>query len=161
MITLKEALTDDVFGLAEKLFQEYAESLGVDLEFQNFSEELSNIQNQYSRPNGVLILAIEAGFRPMGCFGVRPMEGPICELKRMYLRKQARGKGIGKLMLKKSISMARELGYEKMRLDTLPSMQSAIKRYQSMGFYEIGPYRYNPIEGTKYFEIEVMNQPSD
>ena len=73
----------------------------------------------------------------------------------MYLKASVRGMGIGKLLLTKAIKAGKELGYNTMRLDTLPSMQSAIGLYQKMGFYEIPPYRFNPIAGTKYFEIQL------
>ena len=91
----------------------------------------------------------------LGCFGIRRFEGTVCELKRMYLKKEVRGFGIGRLMLGKSFELGKELGYQKMRLDTLPTMKSAIALYNLMGFYEIEPYRFNPIKGAKFFEINL------
>ncbi len=156
MIELEEATSEEDFKTAVVLFKEYAASLGVNLEFQNFSEEIENLESQYSRPKGIIFLATENNASTLGCFGIRELSGPICELKRMYLRQGARGRGIGKLMLERSIEVGRELGYRKMRLDTLPTMRTAIKLYEKMGFYEIKPYRFNPIDGTKYFEINLI-----
>lgn len=153
-MVLKEAETDKEYQTAAKLFKEYAVHIGVDLGFQNFDKEVENIENQYSRPNGAIFIAYNDK-TPLGCFGIRKLEDAVCELKRMYLRKEARGHGTGKKLLKKSIELGKELGYEKMRLDTLPTMQSAIGLYEKAGFYEIEPYRFNPIKGAKYFEIKL------
>ena len=155
MIELTEAKSKEEFKTGVDLFQEYATQLGVDLEFQNFREETHNIETQYSRPDGALFIAYNDQKKVMGCFGVRSLEQSICELKRMYLRKEARGMGIGKQLLIKSLEVGKELGFKKMRLDTLPTMESAIGLYIKMGFCEIDPYRYNPIDGTKYFEIAL------
>lgn len=154
---LKEAKSEKEYQIAVALFKEYASQIGVDLAFQNFNQEIENIESQYSRPNGVIIIAFKDEKIPLGCFGIRKLEDAICELKRMYLIKDARGMGLGKKLLSKSIGMANELGYKKMKLDTLPTMLSAIKLYEQSGFYEIDPYRFNPIEGTKYFEIKLNN----
>lgn len=155
MTELKEAISGPDYQIATDLFKEYASQIGVDLQFQNFNTELENIATQYSRPEGVLIIVYDNQL-PLGCFGVRKLDNEICELKRMYLRNEARGRGLGKQLLTKSMQLGKELGYEKMRLDTLPSMQTAIGLYKKIGFYEIPPYRYNPIEGTKYMEIKLV-----
>lgn len=154
MIILKEVKSTEEYQVAAQLFKEYATQLNVDLSFQNFEQELLDIKIQYVRPKGIIYLAYDER-KPVGCFGIRAFEGDICELKRMYLKTEMRGKGIGKQLLEKSIAVGKELGYLRMRLDTLPSMQSAIGLYQKMGFYEIEPYRFNPIEGTMYFEIKL------
>lgn len=155
MITLVEAASPLDYQVAIVLLKEYAEYIGVDLSFQNFGQEIANLQYQYGRPKGTLYLVVddEKSVEAVGCFGIRTFKGSICELKRMYLKKAYHGKGIGALMLNEAIQIGKKLGYQKMRLDTLPTMQSAIKLYQKVGFYEIEPYRFNPIEGTKYFEI--------
>lgn len=155
MIKLVEAESPDEFKIAIYLFKEYAAQIGVDLEFQNFSGEIENIESQYSKPKGVLFLANQDGNFPIGCFAIRELDDTICELKRMYLKKEGRGLGVGKQMLRKAIEIARQMGYSKMRLDTLPTMTAAINLYQHTGFYEIDPYRFNPIAGTKYFEINL------
>ena len=154
MIYLQEVKSTEEYNIAAQLFKEYATQLKVDLSFQNFEQELLDIKIQYARPKGIIYLAYDKD-EPVGCFGIRAFENDTCELKRMYLKAEMRGKGVGKLLLEKSIAAGKELGYLRMRLDTLPSMQSAIGLYQKMGFYEIEPYRFNPIEGTKYFEIKL------
>ncbi|WP_055397583.1 GNAT family N-acetyltransferase [Flagellimonas eckloniae] len=125
------------------------------MEFQNFTNEIQNIEVQYSRPKGIIFIARNDENLPLGCFGIRVLEDSICELKRMFLKKEARGLGLGKQMLEKAIEAAKELGYQKMRLDTLPTMNAAIGLYKKVGFYEIEPYRFNPIQGTKYFELSL------
>jgi len=152
MFTLSQAQSEEAFELAKHLFKEYAEELGIDLSFQNFAKELEQVENEYAPPHGALFLAFDEQKEAIACFAIRLWEGKICELKRMYIRKAFRGKGLGKKLLHTSIEKAKTLGYEKMRLDTLPSMQAAIKLYENMGFVEIEAYRFNPIEGTKYFE---------
>lgn len=155
MFSLSQAHSKEAFEIAKNLFNEYAEELGIDLSFQNFSKELEEVEIEYAPPQGALFLAHNEGKEAIACFAIRKWEGEICELKRMYIRKAFRGKGLGKKLLLKSIEQAKTLGYEKMRLDTLPSMRAAIELYRSVGFVEIEAYRYNPISGTKYFEKEL------
>lgn len=155
LITLKEAISLQDFQIGIELFKEYADQLEIDLAFQDFSKELNTIQIQYTRPDGLLIIAYNTQDFPLGCFGIRKWDKKVCELKRMYLRKETRGLGLGKRLLDYSIQLGQELGYDKMRLDTLSSMKAAINLYKKSGFYEIAPYRYNPIAGTKYMEIEL------
>ncbi|MEM1137554.1 MAG: GNAT family N-acetyltransferase [Bacteroidota bacterium] len=152
---MKEATTSIDYKVATKLFKEYASQLEIDLAFQSFNKEVENIERQYSRPKGTIFITYNEDKLPLGCFGIRELEGLICELKRMYVKKEARGLGIGKKMLIKSLEVGKELGYKKMRLDTLSTMLSAIALYKKMGFYEIKPYRYNPIKGAKFFEVEL------
>ncbi|MBK8292251.1 MAG: GNAT family N-acetyltransferase [Flammeovirgaceae bacterium] len=156
MLTLEEASTEKDYLIASELFTEYVERLGIDISFQNFDQELANLSGMYAKPQGVLIIALE-NEKPIGCFGIRKLEDSVGELKRMYIREQARGFGIGKKLLLRSIEEATLLGYKKMRLDTLSSMHAAIHLYQQAGFYEIEPYRFNPTQGAKYFEI-VLNK---
>ena len=155
MIQIKEVIHPDEFEKGKNIFREYAQELPIDLSFQDFEKELKDIEKQYSRPEGVLFIAYDGEGKTVGCFGIRKWAESICELKRMYINKSYRKKGIGKRFMSKSIEEAKALGYEKMRLDTLPSMHSAIKLYQKYGFYEIEPYRFNPIQGTKYFEVNL------
>lgn len=154
MIQFQEAKSTEDFQLAVELFKEYADQIDTDLSFQNFDEEMENIEHQYSKPWGTLYL-IRQKEQLVGCFAIRKFESTICELKRMYLRTSVRGAGLGKAMLLKSIEAARSMQYQKMRLDTLPSMKPAIELYQKVGFYEIDPYRFNPITGSRFFEIDL------
>jgi len=156
MVRLIEATSKQEYQTAIQLFKEYHAAIDIDLEFQNFSQEIKDIQTQYARPEGAVFLAFNNENTPVGCVGVRKLNETSCELKRMYLKSASRGLGIGKLMLEKSIALGKELGYQKMRLDTLQTMHAAIGLYQKLGFYEIDPYRFNPLEGAKYFEIKFV-----
>ncbi len=155
MILLKEISSEQEFGEGIILFQEYAQDLGIDLSFQNFKQELRGIAEQYARPNGALIIAYDNKKQPLGCVGVRRLELKICELKRMYLKTEARGMGLGKQLLSKALAVAKEMNYHTMRLDTLETMDAAMGLYKKMGFYEIPAYRFNPFEEAKYFEIQL------
>jgi ribosomal protein S18 acetylase RimI-like enzyme len=155
MIEIVQATTDELIAEAKELFQEYAESLGFDLGFQNFTAELDSFPKQYSPPAGSLFLALSQS-QPIGCVGLRYFENGICEMKRLYVRPNFRGKNAGKQLVEAAISAGKTLGYERMRLDTLPSMQIANQLYMSLGFVEIDPYRHNPIEGALYLELRLM-----
>ena len=113
---------------------------------------MESIQYQYGPPEGALILATNSNWGVIGCVGIRKLEDSICELKRMYVSSGNRGFGIGKSLIQHAFTRAYGMGYSKMRLDTLPSMSPAIHLYKSLEFYEIQAYRYNPVEGTVYFE---------
>lgn len=156
-VTIVEAKHPEDYAMAVVLFKEYAETIAIDLSFQGFEEEIMDIQKQYSRPHGALLMVYRAG-EPMGCAGIRKLEGSICELKRMYVKGALRGKGFGKQLLHKSIALANELNYKKIRLDTLGSMKAAINLYIKAGFKEIAPYRFNPIPETKYFELTLHGE---
>lgn len=160
MIQFQEAKSPEAFQLAVNLFKEYADQIETDLSFQNFAEELENIEHQYSKPWGTLYL-IYHNEELVGCFAIRKFESTICELKRMYLRATVRGAGLGKTMVMEAIDAARSMQYQKMRLDTLPTMKPAIELYQKVGFYEIDPYRFNPIPDSKFFEIDLEKAVSD
>ncbi len=155
LIHLEEVNSNKGYKFAVKLFKEYVSQLGIDLEFQNFNKEIRNISVEYARPNGVIIIAYINKKEPIGCVGIRKFEETICELKRMYLKIEYRELGIGKALLREAIKKGKELGYYKIRLDTLPSMLKAIDLYRNKGFYEIKPYRFNPIIGTKYYELKL------
>ncbi len=154
MLEIIEAYDGKGLEAVRKLFQEYASSLGISLDFQNFDEELGALPGDYRPPAGRLLLAQWAG-KPAGCVALRSIEGPICEMKRLYTRPQFRRLGIGRALCEGVIEEARRIGYQRMRLDTLPSMASARAMYFAFGFREIAPYRYNPIEGAMFLELEL------
>ncbi len=139
---------------AKELFLEYAHSLNFDLCFQGFDKELESLEQQYGKPDGAILLLEENG-KAFGCAAVRKFEKDIGELKRMYIQPAFRGKKMGRPLLQRSIQLARELGYKKLRLDTLPTMQAAIKLYEETGFQPIAAYRHNPFEGVKYLELSL------
>jgi ribosomal protein S18 acetylase RimI-like enzyme len=132
------------------LFEEYAAALGVDLGFQGFRRELAELPGDYAPPGGRLLLAV--GPEPAGCVALRPYEAGVCEMKRLYVRPEYRGSGLGRLLAEAIVAAGRNAGYERMRLDTLPSMAPARALYRSIGFVEIAAYRFNPVHGTTYFE---------
>lgn len=147
-----EASKEEHFQTGADLFREYADAIQVDLCFQGFEMELQELHLQYARPTGCLFLVRGIDEQYMGCVAVRKIDASTAELKRMYVRPQARGLGLGHTLLQKALEAAAELGYRKIRLDTMPSMESAIRLYEKMGFYQINPYRHNPHEGVRYYE---------
>jgi putative acetyltransferase len=142
----------DTTDLAEvrALLHEYAASLPFTLEFQGFERELADLPGEYAPPRGRLVLA-----RAAGCVGVRPLDGATCEMKRLYVRPAARGAGLGRLLAEAAVAAAHTLGYERMRLDTVPGMEAAQTLYERLGFREIAPYRVNPVPGTRFLELEL------
>jgi ribosomal protein S18 acetylase RimI-like enzyme len=154
MIEIVEANTKILITKVKELFLEYSESLGFDLSFQNFDAELDNFPVQYSPPTGSLFLALSQNL-PIGCVGVRYFDDGICEMKRLFVKPNFRGKRVGRLLAEAAVKAGKFLGYERMRLDTLPTMEKANHLYRSIGFIEIEPYRYNPIEGAKYLELNL------
>jgi GNAT superfamily N-acetyltransferase len=151
MTVYREAISQEDYNIGLMLVKEYASQIGIDLGFQNFNDEIQDLSKQYARPQGIFILASEEE-DVFGCFGIRKLEPGICELKRMFIRDQYRGKGLGREMLLLSFHLAKELGYSKMRLDTLDTMIPAVNLYTASGFYEIPAYCFNPIPGARYFE---------
>jgi GNAT superfamily N-acetyltransferase len=137
------------------LFLEYAGSLGFSLCFQNFDQELANLPGDYSPPGGRLLLAVSQN-EPVGCAALHGVQHEICEMKRLYLRPAFRGKGLGRMLAERIIREAQEIGYKRMRLDTVePVMRDAVGMYRKLGFREIDAYRPNPMPGTLYMELEL------
>ena len=154
MAEIVRANRDKLIAQAKDLFQEYAESLGFGLCFQDFDAELDSFPMQYSPPAGDLFLALSEN-QPIGCVGVRFLEKGICEMKRLYVRPNFRGNNAGRELSEAAIEAGKTLGYKRMRLDTLPSMEIANRMYKSLGFVEIDPYRHNPLEGAIYLELNL------
>jgi ribosomal protein S18 acetylase RimI-like enzyme len=152
VIRIESAETPEFVGTIRKLFVEYSESLEVDLCFQGFAEELAKLPGDYASPAGRLAFQ---GNEVVGCGALRPLSSDVCEMKRLYVRPAFRGKGVGGAMINALISAAREIGYQRMRLDTLASMATAIAIYRSLGFREIAPYRANPVPGALFLELDL------
>src|SRR5687768_15848016 len=129
------------------LFLEYAAALGVDLSFQNFDDELASLPGDYDP----ILLAYWNG-QLAGCVAMHACGDAICEMKRLYVRPDFRRYGVGRALALRIIEEARTRGFRAMRLDTLPSMRKAMQLYESLGFRDIEPYRYNPIAGTRFLE---------
>jgi ribosomal protein S18 acetylase RimI-like enzyme len=160
MLELIRAESGEDLQKIRGLFQEYADSLGFDLDFQDYAAELASLPGDYQAPEGCLLLASWDG-EAAGCAALRKLGPGICEMKRMYVRPGYRGRGIGRKMAVHIMDLAREAGYERMRLDTIGTMTEAIALYSSLGFKEIEPYRYNPIKGARYMEAVLQHSLID
>jgi putative acetyltransferase len=155
-----QAESPDQIAQARELFLEYAKSLGFSLCFQNFDKELAGLPGDYAPPDGRLLLAYHeadlAGCVALHRLNSGPDAAKICEMKRLYLRPQFRGKGVGLALVESVTAAARQLGYSSMRLDTVePVMKDAVAMYRRFGFHEIAPYCANPIEGAVYMELRL------
>lgn len=152
---LVQAQTPDRIDVARQLFREYSAWLQVDLCFQSFEKELAELPGSYAPPDGRLLL----GYRNdelAGCVALRKIGEGVCEMKRLFLRDQFRGQGLGRKLIEAIISEAKEMGYQRMRLDTLPpKMNDAIALYRSYGFREIDSYYDNPVPGAIFMELDL------
>jgi putative acetyltransferase len=160
-LTFAQAESPAQIAHARELFLEYAQSLGFSLCFQNFDKELAELPGDYAPPEGRLLLA-EYENQLAGCVALHKLEPGICEMKRLYLRPQFRGKGRGRALAHRMIADARRIGYDRMRLDTVePVMKDAVAMYRKLGFKEIAPYRANPIAGAMYMELNLRLRSSE
>ena len=154
-IRLRQPQSEDDWRRARQLVEEYAASLNVDLSFQNFEHELEHLASEYASPTGAFLLAEESG-ADLGCIGVRHFSSGIGEVKRLYVSPAARGRGVGRLLAEGIVAAAKEIGYARLRLDTLPDMKEAQALYGSLGFKPIAPYRFNPLPGTAFLELALL-----
>jgi len=139
---------------ARRLFHEYQAGLGVDLSFQGFARELSQLPGAYAPPAGRLYLAVQAR-EPAGCVGLRPLDEQTCEMKRLYVRPAHRRRGIGRMLAQRALADARAIGYKRVLLDTLATMHEAHALYAALGFAETAPYASNPLAGVKFLALEL------
>ena len=144
----------DELDLIRQFMLEYAAERKLDLSFQGFAEEVDSLPGAYAPPGGALFLARLVGVAA-GSVAVRPSTPAIAELKRLYLRPEARGAGVGRLLVTTALDWASRAGYQRIRLDTVPGMEVAQSLYRALGFREIAAYRHNPIPGVKFFEREL------
>ncbi|MBI5020061.1 MAG: GNAT family N-acetyltransferase [Ignavibacteriales bacterium] len=159
-VIIKPAEDDAMIQLAKKLFLEYAESLNFNLCFQNFEKEVAGLPGDYAEPDGRLLL-LYYGDLPVGCVALRKVVDKISEIKRLYVMPKYRGKGFGRKLALEVIRQAKEIGYERMKLDTIPSMKEAIALYHELGFKEVSAYRYNPVEDAIYMELDLQKRRSE
>ncbi|UCV19119.1 carbonate dehydratase [Ferribacterium limneticum] len=159
-VTLRTLTADDTEALEQvrQYFRNYAAWLGVDLSYQNFDQEMASLPGTYVAPQGRLFFA-EVDGRPAGCVGVRPLsdsEG-VCEMKRLYVAPEERGHGVGAALALAAIKAAKEIGYRKLIIDTLPNMRMAVKLYRELGFTEAPNYYQTPVEGTMFLALDLDN----
>jgi putative acetyltransferase len=156
MIRILHAVSQEQIGITRELFIEYAQSLNVSLCFENLDKEVNELPGAYAPPYGSLLLAAD-GKRIAGCAALKKVDNRICEMKRLYVRPEFRGKGVGKKLAVSIGKEARKIGYERMRLDTLPSMKEAIALYRSLGFEEIPAYRDLAVPGALFMQVTLVH----
>jgi GNAT superfamily N-acetyltransferase len=154
VVDLLVADREELWRTARALVMQYADSLDIDLTFQDFQNEIQHLSDQYGCPGGCFALASREGDF-VGCGGIRRFDDRTCEMKRLYVQSSAQGHGVGRLIVQFLIDRARLLEYEAMLLDTLPAMISAQSLYRSLGFEPIPPYRHNPVPGATYWKLSL------
>lgn len=160
MIEIRSAEFPRHRALVQQLFREYADGLGVDLCFQDFEAELAGLPGKYAPPAGRLLLAWTDDQEAVGCVALRDIGNGACEMKRLYVRPQARGARLGRQLTERICSEARAAGYRRICLDTLPSMAAAVGLYESLGFRPIEPYVFNPIPGALFLGLDLAEPAS-
>jgi len=151
---VEPAVTPAQYEAAREIFQRYARFLGLDLEYQGFTDELATLDRMYGPPRGCLLLA-RKGEEFVGVVGLREFESGVAEMKRMYVLPEHQGEGIGSALTRAFIEQAGELGYRCIRLDSVRSLHRAIELYRKFGFEETEPYRYNPYPDAVYMEYRL------
>jgi ribosomal protein S18 acetylase RimI-like enzyme len=154
--TIRQVTTTEDLLAITNLFKAYTSWLDLDLSFQDFTTELASLPGKYATQSGALLLARSPDCIPLGCVALRPMDSPgVCEMKRLYVAPEGRGLGLGKKLVGKVLLEAKRIGYQSIRLDTLPRMQSAVALYEKFGFVKIQPYYETPLEGTLFLELDL------
>ena len=154
MVRLVQPDAPELWAVARHLVEAYAASLDIDLEFQDFQNEITSLQRVYGPPDGAFLLAEQNGMY-IGCVALRKFAQDTCEMKRLYVSPNGRGQGVGRILAEGIISAARQRGYARMLLDTLPAMREAHSLYAALGFKPIPAYRYNPVPGTTFMELRL------
>jgi ribosomal protein S18 acetylase RimI-like enzyme len=161
MTEIRAAAIPNDLAQVRMLFREYADSLGVDLCFQGFDGEVAELPGKYAAPTGRLLLAwkksadVVGWAEAVGCVALRGIDIGTCEMKRLYVRPQARGEHLGRRLAERVCSEAREAGYSRICLDTLPTMTAAQQLYRTLGFEPIEPYVFNPVPGSLFLGLDL------
>ena len=150
-VRIRQASTAEEIDVARALFEEYAAALEIDLAYQGFADELADLPGCYAPPRGRLLVAW-VGDEAAGCVALRPLDGNVCEMKRLYVRARHRGGGIGKELAEAIIAEARQIGYTVMRLDTVPKLEAATRLYEKLGFVRRDAYYKTPVVGTIFMQ---------
>ena len=162
-IRIETAGTPEALAATREIFREYAGTLGVDLCFQGFEQELAGLPGDYAGPAGSLRLAFVDGALA-GCGAIRPLPDvdypDACEMKRLYVRRAFRRFGLGRVLAQRLIDDATQTGYSTLLLDTLDDMEAARELYASLGFEEVPPYYFNPVPGAHYLKLDLRDMPS-
>lgn len=153
--TIEPARSDHDLQATVELIYEYVKWLDLDISFQNFDAEIAEMPGKYKPPTGELFLARGDDGNAIGCVALRPLASQICEMKRLWVRNAAKGLGVGKALVAAAIKVGKQLGYQKIRLDTLPKMAAALGLYKSFGFVEIEPYYQTPLPSTHFLELDL------
>lgn len=140
---------------AERLIRAYLDELPFEIDFQDVDQELTALPSEYGPPDGAALMVVDDGGTAVGIVGVRRFDERSGELKRMYLAPEARGLGAGRALGAAAVAAARDLGYERLLLDTVATMTAAIATYTALGFVEIPPYRHNPLPDARYFALDL------
>lgn len=154
-MTIHPATFPEDKEMVQKLFLDYQEDLGIDLCFQGFQEELKTLPGSYQEPKGVVLLARNERKEAVGIIALKPLVENTCEMKRLFVYPEYRGKGIGKLLVKELLGYAVQQSYSRIKLDTLERLQAAIGLYRDFGFRETEPYNFNPDKEVRYFEKRI------
>lgn len=157
---IKHAQIPSEIEEVRRLFREYEADLGEDLCFQGFEQELANLPGKYAPPGGALLIAVHEN-RTVGCVGLRALADGVCEMKRLFVRPETRGLGLGRKLATQIIDVARSLGYTLMRLDTLARLTKAVQLYKTLGFRTTAPYYSNPLPGVVYLELNLSGPTGD
>ncbi len=140
----------------ERLIRDYLDDLPFEIDFQDVDRELEALATEYGSPDGAALLVVDDGGFAVGVVGVRRFDERSAELKRMYLAPEARGMGMGRALGAAAVAAARDLGYERLLLDTVATMTAAIATYAALGFVEISPYRHNPLPDARFFALDLV-----
>ena len=154
---IARAVDAQQLAAVRNLFVEFVSSLDFDLNFQDFDKELTSLPGKYAPPLGELLLA-SVDEIPAGCIALRPLDNVTCEMKRLWVRPEFRGIGLGRMLAERIVAASEDLKYGKMKLDTVASMVSATSLYRSLGFVETEPYTFNPLDDAMYFELDLKSR---